>query len=457
MKKLWLGIVGMAVASTAQAAIVTFTLSIHESPTGTVTAQNQFAVYATVSADNGGLYAYGVDLKTTSEGGSILNNATLINRSPVGSWDIDDTSPNFSADYANSPTGGYPTKFSGYGTGRGISSAPGTDGTVSGVQDLAKGANLVKLYNIGKAGVTGNMDTRAPKPSPFIYPPGSIVLMDDGAGGTTPVDMSGQPVPYKNYATGEAAADGQVNSASTGARGSLGLPPNPAGAPVIPTGSVRLLTGAWTGTAPDINAIQRTVNSSASVWHDTSGAEVFDDAQLQIAFRDLQAPSGADYVALNGPVKGTNQAVAGGIAVTGANNKYISEVDQLADPSLNTGNAPIQTIGDEAGSIYVMAKLVGAAADINTVLTNLTLDVDNSDPEFAKLHAIYDSQFGGGGFNALFKFPNVAGAKTFNWELTGTHGAVTVDQLAAVPEPATMGLMAFAGLGLLARRRRARA
>ena len=148
------------------------------------------------------------------------------------------------------------------------------------------------------------------------------------------------------------------------------------------------------------------------------------------------------------------QAVGGAIAVSGSNNSYVSEVDQLLDPSVNKGSAPIQGIGDESGNIYVMARLSGTAADIAAVLGNTTQDVDASDAEYSPLHVAYDTAFGNGGFNALFKFPNIAGAKSFNWDFTFGHPNVTVDQLAAVPEPGSMCMLAVAAGALWRRRRR---
>jgi len=411
MRKLWLGIIGLAAASTANAAVVTYTLSLHEGTAGTAVGTQSYAVYATASpGDNAGLFAFGVDLRGTGDAGGPTG-MTLVNRTPLGTWDADPSDANFD------PGAVYPTKNGGFGTGRGASAATGV---VSGVQDLAKGDDLIRVYGAGQT--AHKMDDFRPAPD----------------------QSTGVPVAYGAY----------LGASGTDGGGAGGL--NPYGNPVnltggLAPGSIRIATGTWTGTTPP-SIEQLSVNSKASVWklaHPTGTENEI--ATLQFALRDL---AGGDTVSLNGTLKGQNQAVGGSIAVTGANGSYVSEVDQLLDPSVSTGNAPIATIGDEAGNVYVMAKLVGSAADIATVLGNLTSDVDSTDSQFAPLHAAYDAAFGGGGFNALFRFPNVAGAKTFNFELTGTHGAVTVDQLAAVPEPATMSLLGLGALGLLARRRR---
>jgi len=408
MRKLWLGIIGLAAASTANAAVVTFTLSTHEGVTGAESA-NGWALYATVSqGDNAGLFAFGVDLKGTADVGGPTA-MTLTNRSPNGTWDTDPNDPN--------NDGGVYTKYAGYGTGRGNSP---TSGVVSGVSDLAKGPDLIPVFNIGQ----------------------QVVKMNDSKPG--PAQGSLGPIAYSNYVP------------VTGTDQNLGTPFNNAARPWVPqvaSGSVRIATGTFTGTMGfDLGS----VNTKASVWKLSHPNNTENDiASIQTIVRDFTAPppGGNDTVSLNGTTKGTNQAVGGSIAVSGANNSYVSEVDQLLSPSVNTGNAPIQAIGDEAGNVYVMAKLVGSAADIATLLGNLTNDVDATDSQFAPLHANYDAAFGGGGFNALFKFGNVAGPKTFNWEFASTTG-VTVDQLAAVPEPATISLLGLGALGLLARRRR---
>src|SRR4051812_19196941 len=174
MRKLWLGIIGLAAASTANAAVVTYTLSLHESATGTVVSTNQFVVYATVSqADNSGLFAFGLDLKGTGDAGGPTA-LSVTNRTPNGSWDTDPSDP-------NNDFGVY-TKNSGFGTGRG---AAGTTGVVSGVQDLAKGSDLVPLFGYGQ--VAHKMDDFRPAPvdgsmGPIAYGPYAGVQGTDGGG-----------------------------------------------------------------------------------------------------------------------------------------------------------------------------------------------------------------------------------------------------------------------------------
>jgi hypothetical protein len=148
---------------------------------------------------------------------------------------------------------------------------------------------------------------------------------------------------------------------------------------------------------------------------------------------------------------GQNRAVGGEIMVSGGNSAYLSEVDQMT-ANAPSGYSPIEKIGAESGNVYVMARLLGSEADINGLLGALGQDVGPEDSQYAPLHAAYDEQFGAAGFNALFKFPNAAGAKVFNWYFN-SFSNVTVDQLAAVPEPSAACLL-LGGTLVLARRRR---
>ena len=391
------GALGLAACATAQGAVVTYTLSLNESLTCTPQT-GRFTVWVSVEqATNAGLFAFGVDLKGTGDAGGPTT-MTVANRTPAATYDVDDTDPNYDG-------GVYPSKTIGFTTGRGASSITGV---VSGVQDLAQGENLIPLFGYGQT-------------------PGSLSSKKPG-----PVVGSQGPIPYKNAV---AASNSDITWG------------NPC--PGLPAGSARLATGTWTGSAPSFDT---SVNNKASVWKLSHPNNTENEvATLQFATRIVDFP---DLVTLTNTSAFPNQAVGGAILVSGSNGGYVSEVDQLLDPSVNRGSAPIQSIGDEAGNVYVMAKLNGTAADISALLAGLNSDVDASDSQFAALHAAYDGAFGGGGFNALLKFSNTAGAKVFNWDFTA-HPGVTVDQLAAVPEPGIA--LALLGTGaVVARRRRMR-
>src|SRR5437867_4299432 len=153
MRKIVALLAGVVLASSAKAAVVTYSIRLLESPAGQVTANNQFAVYATVSqGDNAGLFAFGIDLTGTGDAGGPTT-LTLVNRTPDGRWDADPIDSNFD------PANYYPGKYGGFGTGRG---ARGVTGVVSGVADLAKGDDLVRVYGFGQT--AHRMDDFHPPP-----------------------------------------------------------------------------------------------------------------------------------------------------------------------------------------------------------------------------------------------------------------------------------------------------
>jgi hypothetical protein len=408
-KKLLTAVAAISMAASAQAAVVTYTLMLNEGPFGGFVA-NRYTVWVTVSpSDNSGLFAFGVDMRGQGEPGGPTT-FTIVNRSPAGTWDVDDLHPNYDG-------GVYPTKTGGFSTGRGASN---TTGIVSGVQDLAAGADLVRLYGFGQ-------------------PPGH--RMNDFKPAPVPNQADGSLIPYKNY-----AGASQTDGGGSGGAVQYGVPFNNA-CPTLPAGSARLATGAWTGsTAPSIDTAS--VNSKASVWKLNTTTDQNEIATLNFALGvcgDLPVP-----IFVSGTMQNANQAAGGAITVTGGNGLYSSEVDQLLDPPVNKGSAPIQTIGDEAGNLYVMMKLLGSASDLSAVAA---FGDDSSDPQYTRLHQLYDSQFGPGGFNFLSRSPNFAGAKIINWDFSASFPGITVDQIAAVPEPA-IALMALTAIGLLTRRRR---
>jgi hypothetical protein len=389
-------ILGLAASASVQGATVTYTLSLHESITCQPTLNNAFTVWVTVSPnDNSGLFAYGVDLTGTGDTGGPTT-MTMTNRTPAGTFDANPNDPNFD------PNDVYPTKSFGFTVVRG---AGGVTGIGSGSQDLGRGADMIALFGYGQvSGAASNLRPPPPYQSNPAQPAGDLIWPP-----CTPVGIA--------------------------------------------AGSARLVTGTWTGNLP---AFQTTsVDNTASVWRLSHPNNTENDVvKPQFVTRIVDPGPLVDVVSLTGTAQNSNQAVGGSILVSGSNGSYLSEVDQLLNPSVNNGSAPIQTIGDEAGNIYVMAKLIGTAADISAVLTALSNDVDASDSQFALLHASYDASFGSGGFNALFKFPNIAGSKVFNWDFTEGHPGVTVDKLAVAPEPGSLVMLGVAGAALWRRRRR---
>jgi len=144
-----------------------------------------------------------------------------------------------------------------------------------------------------------------------------------------------------------------------------------------------------------------------------------------------------------------NRAVGGAIAITGSNSAYASEVNELTRDD-SDGAAPIPGIGNEPGHIYVMAKLLGDPVAVDMIANSQTAIVDPSDPEAQSLHALYDEEFGPGGFNALLRYDNRPGAKVVYWHFEPSIG-VTVDKLAVVPEPAALLIAVVLSLTLLRR------
>jgi hypothetical protein len=376
LRRLAAAIVSLLMCGSAPAAMVTFTLSLFDNGTTFTPGVQNFAIYADVSADNGGLYAFGIDLAPGTTYGTVF-----LNRAPgIVVEDTDDTGERATLGFTQ-----------GVNTDR-------TLGKFSGLQDLGIGGKAIPVYGFGQE------DGSLPAQVPGIY---------ENTVGT----FGGGTVPYKVH--------------------------------------LLLARGNWVGSVtPSFETTS--VDNKASVWVNRSGIQsvpatlVLRSPCVVFAGAKLGATCSPplQFLSVTGTPTGTNQAVGGAIAVSGSNNKYNSEVDDLISDSAS-GNAPIQSIGDEAGNIYVMAKLNGSAADIATFLQNSSNDADATDSQFALLHAAYDSHFGAGGFNALFKFPNISGTKFVNWELFGS--TVTVDKLAVVPEP-RISLLVLGSAVMLRRR-----
>jgi len=254
MKKLWLGIVGVAAATTANAAVVTYTLSGNDDGLGggPGSAPGSFAVYAEASAgDNSGLFAYGVDLVDGSVD-SFTNLGTI--------WL-----------YRKTTAPVAPNKFAGFGAGVSEDAAAGK---ISGVTDLARMPNLIPVYGFGQRDIDMNAFTPAgPRPTGY------------------------------NISTDQN--------------------PNAPG----PLVSARMLLGTGTFSAGKTPAWQTSVDNKASVYtSNNGGATGVENVIATLVMNTVGFGGGAvDYVALNGDVKGQNQAVGGAISVTGSNGKYVSD------------------------------------------------------------------------------------------------------------------------------------
>jgi hypothetical protein len=345
-------------ARTLSASIVTFTLSYHDNGSGVI-AFNQWAVYASASADSAGLFEYSVDLLPFT--GTILNRGNGVIMEDSGSGD--QLNLGFTAGRHKDPA----------------------QGQFSGRADLDAGAAFRPVYGIGQE--PGDLDNFIPS----------------------------------NF-------DTQLSTSGSG-RAAYGIETY-AGRNLF-----LLARGSWTGQHPEFDKLSP--DSSAKVYVSRAGVQNT-SAPVVYDYRGPEPPP-RNFVGIGNTADAgspTNVAAGGAIAVQGANGRYASEVDDLAFDAVTRGHAPILTIGDEPGSLYVMARLNGSPADINALLNLTTADVGPEDPEFAKLHAAYDARFAAGGFNALFKYPNILGPKIFSWDFGGP--GVSMDQLAVVPEPAML-------------------
>jgi hypothetical protein len=384
--------------SCAHAAVVTYTLSLNEGPTGQCQ-PNSFALYASDSkGDNPGLAGFLVDMNGAADGGANLT--SLINRSPWGTFDVDPADPDYDPDVP------YATYAAGFGSTR---TNQLNDAIVSGLQRGSTGFQIIPVGGFGQT--AGDMST--------IHPPPAR-------------NPNGTLVSYQNY---HPVGNIDVRYGTSGT--------------LLPAGSLRIATGAWSGAvAPSFDP--QSLDNRSLVW---SSSSLQSDTLARSLYRtmDFCAPRPLASVSLTNSIPpGSNNETAGGaIIVSGSNGNYVSEVDEQNYAQMFPASAPVQSIGDESGNVYVMAKLTGSASDIAAVLAALDQDVDSSDPSFAQLHAEYDAQFGGGGFNGLFRFPNIAGPKVFNWDF---GYPVAIDQLAVVPEPG--GVMILLASVALWRRQR---
>jgi hypothetical protein len=213
----------IALASCAHAVVVTYTLSLNEGLNGQCQ-PNRFVIYATDSqGDNYGLESFAVRLRASSDGGAVLT--TFTNRTPAGTFDIDPTDPNYD------PNRIYPTQYVGF---RQTHIADSLNGVVAGIHPVVNGPDLVRIAGFGQQG--GSIIDHPP--APYLIPPD-------------------QQHPYNLVHFGPYQPDANTDVVY-GADNRF-----------LPSGSLRLATGVWSG-AIEPSFDPRNSFGRAAVWGDSA-------------------------------------------------------------------------------------------------------------------------------------------------------------------------------------------
>jgi hypothetical protein len=153
-------------------------------------------------------------------------------------------------------------------------------------------------------------------------------------------------------------------------------------------------------------------------------------------------------------------APAATLNLVGSNGMYASDIATLgASPASAT--VEITGIGNAAndGAIPVLVDLEGSAGDISSLIATLQGGAGDTaqavTPDNINTLAPWAAAAGYGmDFQLLLTFndPNAAGPFFVN---LNNFGSVTIDRVAAIPEPTTLAIVALAAPALLGRRRRA--
>lgn len=181
-------------------------------------------------------------------------------------------------------------------------------------------------------------------------------------------------------------------------------------------------------------------------------------------FTSTAGPNDPDVAEVNpdlgtgpNPSKANVYDTSGGSFVTGGGNIY-----SFAVATLNDADVPSYGLGASATTeVLFQVRTLGTELDYNNVRLDYndgTTDQTISFTERQELERVTLGGFGGSQVDTLFRFTIPYGPNTFKIEFDASGSSmstdrVSIDTLTAVPEPASLGMLAAGGLLALRRRR----
>jgi len=213
-------------------------------------------------------------------------------------------------------------------------------------------------------------------------------------------------------------------------------------------------SGTFTVLTPGTSTISTTTNSAVVYAENTSGGTTTTVRGVS-ALAGLTEGSVQIHVASTGPttaLENLNGSTLGSASsthptLTGGGGFYGTNV--VAPSNNTTGNVALN-FPDNPSKVYVMLWISGDTG--NVIPTDFAADLASAN-DIAKLTPAYKPQGPAGDEFVVLAFNTTTAANTFNYDFSGRNG-IHLDDIAAVPEPASLGLLALAGLGILSRRRK---